>query len=271
MSTLTEALSSAKKEIESQGIRLRDLETLLNEERRAREDAEERANRLERESIKEHEPSEPTLVDVEDNDSENIPRLEKEVEAKLANGSASPTLADTTAARLQQRLELMMTEMNEMKQQMERYRERAETAEADRKSLAEMIESIRQDNAEPANTEAKHSSSSDNEAIREATDTTSINGLEDDEGVDEGDVAIINEKDTGHEGGSVLLRRAMQNGRPVVQDNTDPKKTSQAVTSQLPRNSVTLASGAPAMSILAVVAMGVAVMAYLNSLPKVER
>jgi len=40
MSTLTDALSSAKKEIESQGIRLRDLETLLNEERRAREDAE---------------------------------------------------------------------------------------------------------------------------------------------------------------------------------------------------------------------------------------
>ena len=270
MSTLTDALSSAKKEIESQGIRLRDLETLLNEERRAREDAEERANRLERESIKERELSEPTLVDVEDNDSETVSRLEKEVGAKLANGSASPTLADTTTARLQQRLELMMAEMNEMKQQMERYRERAETAEADRKSLAEMIESIRQDNAEPAKTEAKHSSSSDNEAIREPTDTTGINGLEDDEGVDESDVAI-NEKDAGHEGGSVLLRRPMQNGRPVVQDNTDSKKTSQAVTSQLSRNSVTLASGAPAVSILAVVAMGVAVMAYLNSLPKVER
>jgi hypothetical protein len=131
MSTLAEALSSAKKEIESQGMRLRDLETLLNEERRAREEAEDRANRLERESLKDLELSEPALVNGDNSDTETVVELEKEEDedVKLENESASPSLADVATARLQQRLETMMSEMNEMKQQMEKYRERAETAE----------------------------------------------------------------------------------------------------------------------------------------------
>ena len=130
-------------------MRLRDLETLLNEERRAREDAEERAARLERETNKDHGDAETVVGDDETHEPE-VADAQREELTGSENGSASPTSAEDTTTRLQQRLEVMMSEMNEMKQQMERYSERAETAEADRKTLAEMIENIREDNAKTA-------------------------------------------------------------------------------------------------------------------------
>lgn len=266
MSTLADALTSAKKEIESQGARLRDLETLLNEERRAREDAEERANRLERESLKDSELLAPTLVNGNSFAVDSKFEPEKEDGSGLENGSASPNVADVATAHLQQRLDLMMSEMSEMKQQMEKYRERAETAEADRKSLAEMIESIRQDNVRLATKEAKLRSRSNSAVARESTIARSVDGVED-EDVNEGEITIINEKDLGQDGTSALLQRAVQNGRPVDHETSeDLNKPSQALATRQPRNDV-----APAMSIMAVVALGVAVMAYLNSFPKVER
>lgn len=266
MATLTEALQSAKKEIESQGTRLRDLEALLNEERRAREDAEERANRLERE----REAAEPVLANGEVHKPEPSVEL-GEPDIVVANGSASPTLPDVAAARLQQRLESMMTEMNEMKLQMERYRERAETAEADRKSLAEMIENIRQDNVKKANKEAKRRSRSDSELAREA-DAVKTDSSEEDEEAEEGEITIIREKDEEEDGAGALLRRAVQNGRPAEQETTgELTKSSPALATRPNRNDLALAHGAPAVSILTVVALGVAVMAWLNNYPKLER
>jgi hypothetical protein len=266
MFTLAEALSSAKKEIESQGMRLRDLETLLNEERRAREDAEERANRLERESLKDLELPEPTLVNGDNSDADTVVELEKEEDVKLENGSASSNLADVATARLQQRLETMMSEMNEMKQQMEKYRERAETAEADRKGLAEMIETIRSDNAKLVTKEARHRSRSNSGSTRLSTTATSIDGSEDGD-VDEDEKTLVNEKGVGHDGAGALLQRAVQNGKHIGhKDTTDLSKVSHALSTRSSRHDV-----APAMSIMAVVALGVAVMAYLNSFPKGER
>lgn len=265
MSTLTDALQTAKKEIETQSVRLRDLEAMLSEERRAREDAEERANRLERE----RDVAEPTVAngdihkpeaDVESEDSETI----------IANGSASPSTADVATSRLQQRLDSMMSEMNEMKVQMERYRERAETAEADRKSLAEMIENIRQDNAKKASKEAKRRSRSDSEFAREAA-TTKTDGTGEEEEAEEGEITIINE-DIEEDGAGALLRRAVQNGQPTEHEVVaDPTKSSQALATRPNRNDLALVHGAPAVSILTVVALGVAVMAWLNNYPKVER
>jgi len=266
MSTLAEALSSARKEIESQGMRLRDLETLLNEERRAREEAEDRANRLERESLKDLELSEPALVNGDNSDTETVVELEKEEDVELENESASPSLADVATARLQQRLETMMSEMNEMKQQMEKYRERAETAEADRKSLAEMIETIRSDNAMLVSKAAQRRSRSNSRSTRHSTTASSINGSEDGD-VDEDKIKLINEKDVGQDGAGALLQRAVQNGKPIGHEKpTDLSKVSHALATRSSRPDV-----APAMSIMAVVALGVAVMAYLNSFPKGER
>lgn len=262
MSSLADALTNAKKEIETQSAQLRNLEAMLNEERRAREDAEERANRLERETAKEQQELEMPIV------NGTIELAVDEKTTGTENGSASPGTADTTS-RLQQRLELMMTEMNEMKQQMEHYRVRAETAEADRKSLAEMIESIRRDNARASSREARRRSRSANRAAREAA-SAGHDGSEDETDAEEGEITIIKDDD---ESTQELLRRAqMPNGHSVspVGDN-DTAKASNALVTQRHGRADLMYHGGPAGAIVAVVAIGVAVMAMLNQYPKADR
>jgi hypothetical protein len=273
MSSLNEALASAKKEIELQGVRLRDLEAMLGDERRAREDAEERANQLEREKSKKLQEDDLELVD-EDIHENGVESSEAEENMTgLENGSPSTTTADTTS-RLQQRLELMVTEMNEMKQQMERYRERAETAEADRKSLAEMIETIRRDNARASSREARRQSRSNSQSAREAA-ISGASGSEDDRDAEEGEITIIKDKDLDEDGTEELLRRATtttSNGHvgsnEKEKSSTDP---SNALITQLQGRSDFMYHGGPVGAMISVVAIGVAVMAMLNQYPKAER
>lgn len=263
MSSLNEALQNAKKEMESQSVRLRNLEALLNEERRAREDAEERANRLERERA----AAESEVAKEEDHQPETDDDAEEsEAETVVANGSASPTQADNATARLQQKLDLMMSEMSELRIQMEKYRERAESAEADRKSLAEMIENIRQDNAKKI---GKRRSRGESDAAEDAATASDSQDNEPEES-EEGEIMIINE-DAGDESSHTLIRRAVQNGRPVEGSDEPIVKTSSVLATRPNRHELALAHGAPAVSILTVVALGVAVMAWLNNYPKVDR
>lgn len=267
MSTLNEALTSAKKEIESQGNRLRDLESLLNEERRAREDAEERANRLERET-KEQSESEPLLANGDLHKTDGVD--EQEATSGLENGSTSPSSTEDSTARLQQRLELMVSEMNEMKQQMERYRERAEVAEADRKSLSEMIETIRKDNAKSASKEARRRSRSDSGSARTSA-RISTDGSEDEE-PEEGEITIIREKEIDEDGPEISLPgTATQNGHAVeANGNKSSAKTVNGLVTQRPNRDL-IYHGGPVGAIVAVVAIGVAVMAMLNQYPKADR
>jgi len=262
MSTLNDALTSAKKEIENQSVRLRDLEAMLNEERRAREDAEERANRLERETLKEQQEQELPLAN-----GLAEPAVEEKTTG-MENGSTSPDTADATS-RLQQRLELMLTEMGEMKQQMERYRERAETAEADRKSLADMVESIRRDNARTSSREARRRSRSANRSANEAA-SAAHDGSEDEKDAEDGEITIIKEDD---EGTAELLRRAQMPNGHTVDHNGDKTsaKASNALVIQRPGRADLMYHGGPAGAIVAVVAIGVAVMAMLNQYPKADR
>lgn len=269
MSTLTEALNNAKKEIETQGLRLRDLESLLSEERRAREDAEERANRLERESTKEPEGSE----EVEEADQEASAAGEAVLEemgtAGVENGSASSS-ADTTA-RLQHRLETMMLEMNEMKQQMERYRERAEAAESDRKSLAEMIENIRKDHARSNSGGSRRRSRSGGNQTREASGSD-INGSEDDNDAEEGEIVIIKDRNVDEDSAGTLSRRAsQQNGHAADGVAKESSKPPNALSIQRHSSADLMYHGGPVGAIVTVVAIGVAVMAMLNQYPKADR
>lgn len=269
MSTLTEALTSAKKEIESQSVRLRDLEAMLTEERRAREDAEERAARLERESSKE--PQEDEFKHANGDIHEHGDESEEVQTTAQESGSASQDTTDATA-RLQQRLELMMTEMSEMKQQMERYRERAETAEADRKSLAEMIESIRRDNARTSSREARRRSRSNSNPSRELGHT-GHDGSEDEHEAEEGEIMIIKDKDLDEDNTEEILRRAhMPNGHAVENgtEKSSTKPSNVLITQQHGRSDL-MYHGGPVGAMVAVVAIGVAVMAMLNQYPKVER
>jgi hypothetical protein len=268
MSSLTEALTSAKKEIETQSVRLRDLEAMLTEERRAREDAEERASRLERESIQEADDEDHEVADEEITADETD---SSEMTTGMENGSASPDAADTTS-RLQQRLDLMMSEMSEMKQQMERYRERAETAEADRKTLAEMIENIRRDNARTSSREGRRMSRTNSPTSR-SVPASGTDGSEDGHKAEEGEITIINDNDLDEDGTEEILRRSnMTNGHAVEHDNekSSANASNALVHRQLGRSDL-MYHGGPVGAMVAVVAIGVAVMAMLNQYPKVER
>lgn len=266
MSTLTEALNSAKKEIETQSLRLRDLESLLTEERRAREDAEERANRLERESIKEPEHPAETHEEADATDETAIEEIDND---GLENGSASPA-ADTTA-RLQHRLETMMLEMTEMKQQMERYRERAEAAETDRKSLMEMIENIRKDNAKSSSESSRRRGRSGGNQAREVRGS-GIDGHEDDNEAEEGEIVIIKDRNVDEDGAGTLSRRAsQQNGHTADAGAKESSKPPNALSIQRHSSADLMYHGGPVGAIVTVVAIGVAVMAMLNQYPKAER
>lgn len=264
MSSLTEALNSAKKEIESQSARLQNLESLLSEERRAREDAEERANRLERESSKE--PEHQNEADEEAKDA-GEPLIEEST--GLENGSALPDATDTTA-RLQHRLETMMLEMNEMKHQMEKYRERAEAAESDRKSLAEMIENIRKDNAKSSGNSRRRSRSGSNGT--RAVTAAGVDGPEGNNDAEEGEITIIKDHDVDEGSAGTLFRRAsQQNGHAVEGEVKESSKPPNALSIQRHSSADLMYHGGPVGAIVTVVAIGVAVMAMLNQYPKAER
>lgn len=268
MSSLNEALSSAKKELESQSIRMRDLETMLNEERRAREDAEERANRLERESIKEREEQEPALVNGENHEQDGTDH-EKETDDVEEKQVSTEDVEDSTA-RLQQRLDLMMSEMNEMKIQMERYRERAETAEADRKSLAEMIDAIRKDNAKTERRESRRRSRSTSQSA-DARASLGTDGLEDEVEAEEGEITIIREDVGDHEPEASLPTTKTENGHHKEHNGiTHAAKPSNALATRRSDRDA-MYYGGPAGAVFAVVAIGVAVMTMLNQYPKSER
>ncbi|KAJ8070531.1 hypothetical protein OCU04_000905 [Sclerotinia nivalis] len=146
--TLVEALASAKKEIVSQSARMRDLEDMLQKERQARETAEEMAKRLELQTPESNmngsakSGTEGSIIeDAFEPPSEDVLSQDKVNAHVDANGIAD------SSRRLEQRLETMLSDMQELRSQMESYKKRAETAEAEcdtsRKSLAEMIEKIR--------------------------------------------------------------------------------------------------------------------------------
>lgn len=272
LSSLNEALNSAKKEIESQGIRLRDLESLLNEERRAREEAEERASRLERESSKEQDeekqpPNNDTANSADGAKDETAEGSEET--ASLEREPPSPTGAENSATRLQQRLDLMLTEMNEMKQQMERYRERAEAAEADRTTLAEMIESIRNDNARSATKQIRQRRRSQSQQPQADTHI-STEGSEENE-VEEGEITIIRDKDVDEDGDMSLSGTTLPNGDITEHHGTmHASKPCNGLMTQYSKREL-MYHGGPVGAIVTVVAIGVAVMAMLNQYPKADR
>lgn len=133
---LCEELKLAKGELSDQSARMRSLETELAHERTARESAEERAQRLE-----------------EDGSRRDSPLTNEDRESDEA-GKASVDTNDKISPDLEAQLERLRASMDEMKQQMEAYRQRAEIAETERdearQTLAEMVEEKRKEKLEQA-------------------------------------------------------------------------------------------------------------------------
>lgn len=144
---LTHELRLAKDQIPSLEERVRSLENELKMERTARESAEERAQNFSSGS-----PRKDSKIT---QGAESKP-VEKDMEQGDQAGEQALRAIETTdpAPGLQSQLDRLRASMDEMKQQMESYRRRAETAESERdearQSLAEMIEQKRREHAEEA-------------------------------------------------------------------------------------------------------------------------
>jgi hypothetical protein len=275
LNSLAEALNNARKEIESQSMRLKDLEMLLAQERLARENAEDRVQRLEAETLKDagdairgsNEGLESVppfaLGDVETTNDEGMENSAEDPDAEFM---------DAATDRLQQRLEKMVYEMDEMKVQMEQYRQRAEAAEMnsarDRQTLAEMVEKIRRDEAERMSRAVSRSPSRNR---GKSNDTESLSEVVKQNG-------HVDNRSHGREvetARAVLRKAGVQNGRPVTPEQAEQleKAFSQALASKFPpaAHQDALMQGGPVVSMLGIVIVGVGLMAWLNSWPRVER
>lgn len=257
--SLVEALASAKKEIDTQSARMRDLEEMLQKERQARELAEEAAKRLESQS------SESKKLGHTNSSSAGSvieAAFEPPSETSMTNNveeSAESNTVDTTSisastSLLEQRLETLLVEMQQMREQMESFKKRAETAEAerdnDRETLAQMVEKIRTEDS------AKRSSSTERERsphLKSANGTSgSFNTL-----------------------GPILQKSGLSNGHLTSSREATEQASLLAETLSRPPGGrdPLLYHATPYASMLGVVLIGMGFMAYMNGWqpPKVDR
>ncbi|RMY46563.1 hypothetical protein D0865_09210 [Hortaea werneckii] len=240
---LCEELKLAKGELSTQSERMKNLENELQEERRARESAEERAQGLHR---------------------RDSPTKDSEHEVHGLDRAVSPT----SPPDLQTQLDRLRVSMDEMKQQMELYRQRAESAESERDearhSLAEMVEQKRKENSDgsvssspqpAASPKRPTSSSSKNSAINghavgPSPSTPTSNALLERAGVEEGQPITLEQAKAITQ---LLSQEVLQPGRATEGDNAMAYY------------------GRPYGSAAAVVILGVLVMSWVNGWPKIDR
>ena len=254
--SLVEALSIAKKELDSQGAKVKQLEEMLRQERSARESAEEKARRLEQ-----HHDSRPVTkveeqaADAGDEDSSSISMaVEGQTSSELGDSEASPLEDD-----LQGRLDSMVSEMQRMKADMHRFQERAESAEDDaskaRLTLSQMIDKLRKENELEEFDDEQENNNQVSKALAASRDSD----------VEETPSAMTTIKPK---------RPPDQANGHVRAPSRLPEQLERAMATILRdgnRGSEKLTQTAPYVSMLGVVLRGVGLMAYLNSLQKTEK
>ena len=255
---LCEELKLAKGELSNQSERMKSLETELAQERTARESAEERAQRLEQGERRDS-----------PRDSFSSESGETEVTTKDISPDSPPDL--------QVQLDRLRSSMDEMKQQMEVYRQRADTAENERdearQSLAEMVEQKRKENAETTTT---HSPSTNRRSVNNKRAPPLSNSS-----------STASDKPNGHAispaaplspTSDVLLERAgVEDGQPITAEQA--KMITQFLTQEVlnPQGGTGSGEGAlgyhgrPIASAAAVVLLGCIMMGWMNGWGRVER
>lgn len=258
--SLIEALSSAKRELDSQGARVKELENLLLQERHARQSAENKAKSLELIPAKVSE--ECQLISTPGSQLNGLPpnaddetRLEKS-NAELTNGiiSAAPeqenVAVENQTDKLQRRLETMMGEMEEMRKQLSSYKNRAEKAETEsgeaRTSLAEMIETLRRERAGARDRGL--------EPVSPVQTAKAVN----DSSPQPNDESAVNKFDAN--------LQHPESSPPVKAGSLDTADTAQSH-----RRLDVIEQSSPFASMLGVVLLGVGLMAYLNGWQKMDK
>jgi hypothetical protein len=269
IASLVEALTSAKKEIDSQSARMRDLEEMLQKERQARELAEELAKRLELQSSEGktngHVKAEGSVIEEAfeppSEISEEATTLTngESIELELAESKEVDTKAiSASTSLLEHQMGTMLVEMQQLRADMEAFKQRAETAEAERdagrKTLAEMVQKIRSE-------ESTGRSSSTERAW------SSAKGL--------GSDLLNNSNAVNSKLGPLLQKVGIANGSIVSPEETGEQRKLAAGTLSRPPggHDPLLYHATPYASMLGVVLIGMGLMAYLNGWqpPKVDR
>lgn len=262
--SLIEALSTAKREIDTQGTRVKELESMLLQEQAARKLAEERIHELETRPAVENNDlaadDKDTLPENGlDDDDEKI-ETEDTVQVNGIHPPEAPASQETQteppvedkSAGLQLRLDAMMEEMEEMRKQIASFKDRAEHAEDNttqaRQSLADMVETLRKERAEKASVAA----SGNKLAAHDRSPTKDSSGQ-----------AVSSEGSVDPKTNNPCVESANSHNKEL-----DAAATAFATQHQRP-NYVEEAS--PYASIFGVVLLGVGLMAYLNSWQKMDK
>ena len=273
--SLLEALSSAKREIDTQGARMKELEDLLRQEKAAREFAEEKIKQLEMRNLPQNEEHSAVVVTEVPKENElSTPYEQGKIEKAdgYLGGLALPSeasvdsvasqlesSAEVQVSHLQERLEMRMVEMEDMKKQVASYRDRAETAESEtvqsRKSLAELIEDLRRERADKATIlAANHQLESGN------VDQGSAKSHSDHDQHAQRSVLEPNQKDS----------LSVQQSEHVPSKIKEVDTAATAFASQWQRRRF-LEEASPYASMFGVVLLGVGLMAYLNGWQKMDK
>ena len=297
--SLVEALTTAKREIDSQGDRMKHLETLLHNERKARESAEERARRLLESQISHNvhqngtaeetvqpilnspKKTEPLLINGCDNHQEEKPFMHslralaesQDPKKNAEEPHSNSKLIDAETSRLQEKLDLMVQEMDEMKALMESYKHRAVDAEQERKTLAEIVEQIRADDLSRSQISRPSSvSDENNHTTSPKTSLLSHPGSSSKRKIsDTISTKTILPAQAQHEG---VRNEVMPESINTAQEVTDQHTPSTLLRRQRERwdggGDIALQS-APYRSMVGVVLIGVGIMTWLNGWQKCER
>lgn len=257
--SLIEALTSTRKELDAQGARVKELEDMLRQERSAREHAEERARKLEQQLEEDCAKSEVEAAFEPPLDGEDKGVTETPV-SEISDVNSDESIPDTTSEKdspirvdpqdkqLQLRLDAVLAEMEDMKQQIEHFKNRAEHAEDEtreaRKSLAELIESLRCDREAIQSKGRKHK---------------------------DGHSHVVSTDDAhGSVSQDTTSSKAMDS---IVQPHHAVKEMENASTAfatQRHRHNL-LEQSTPYASMLGVVLLGVGIMAYLNGWQRIDK
>ncbi|KAI5924491.1 hypothetical protein F4810DRAFT_719099 [Camillea tinctor] len=256
---LTDALNNARREIEEQTVRMRDLEQLLQTEREAKEELvkrlEDAASSKMNGSAKKPDSEETVLEAAFEVPADELSSSDTDTIMGDADRSVAPNAEsiEASATHLHAQIESMVLEMKDLRQQLETYKQRAETAEierdTDRKSLAEMALQIRRD-AETREAAARERIVIDSRTVH--SDNLSETSEE--------FSTLARTPSTGSSQPHILPGEP--NDQPKLsRTNTITQKTAQA--EMLSRNQA-LTESIPYASMLGVVLIGMGLMAYIN-------
>ncbi|KAF4587342.1 cytoplasm to vacuole targeting Vps64 [Ophiocordyceps camponoti-floridani] len=270
---LTEALNNVKRDMESQSVRVRELEMMLQKEREARELAEELARRFEESANDQTISATPTNgfwgsayddpKPASDASETNIGGDEIDEESYIADD------ADLDAApALQSRIDTMERQMRNLREQMEMWKQRCETAETERdegrQSLADMVVRLRAEEAKRHGETSRGQSRRGRSGLREqpGNEAKSSSGVDGAGPETEAGAAadVMSQGDA--RGDSSAVRGGGGDGGDGGDDDDGDDGAGQATADGLRERYVEAAL--PYASMLGVVLIGMSLMAYIN-------